>query len=67
MKVLEGTVNVKLTTRGYVMTGFTDNDYIRLRWLARKYYKLQTKRRRTLKKYVKLLLHEALVSRLNII
>lgn len=65
MEKLEGVITVKRITRGHVITGFTDNDFHRLRYLARKVYKLQTKRKRTVNKYVKRLLNEALRDYVN--
>jgi hypothetical protein len=65
MQKLEGVITIKRITRGHVMTGFTNNDFHRLRHLARKVYKLQTKRKRTVNKYVKRLLHESLRDYVN--
>lgn len=65
MQILEGTITIKRITRGHVITGFTVNDFKRLRYLARKVYKLQTKRKRTIHKYVKRLLNDALRSYAN--
>lgn len=60
MQKLEGTITVRRRPNGYVMDGFSPNDFNRLCVIARKVYKIKTTRKRILKKYVKRLLNEAI-------
>jgi hypothetical protein len=58
--ILEGNVSIVRYNGICLLKGFTDNDWITLSKLARKCFKIKTKRKRIVKKYVKKLLNEAM-------
>jgi hypothetical protein len=60
MTILEGTLYVQKIASKWVLKGFTQKDIRTLGMLARNRYKLKTKRKRILKKYIIKLMNEAL-------
>jgi hypothetical protein len=58
--LLEGNVSIVRYNGICLLKGFTDNDWITLSKLARKHFKIKTKRKRIVKKYVKRLVIEAM-------
>jgi ABC-type enterochelin transport system ATPase subunit len=65
MSMLEGSLYIVKTRSNYIMKGFTLADMRVLGRLARKKYKLKTKRKRILKKYIKTLMNTALQEQLS--
>ena len=57
---LEGTITVKNINGHATMVGFTWNDWKMLCRISRNRYKLKTKNKRILKRYVRKLINEAL-------
>ncbi len=58
--ILEGNVTIENINGKCLLKGFTKNDWITLSKLAKKCFKIKTKRKRIVKKYVKKLLNEAM-------
>ena len=58
--LLEGNVTIVNTNGKCLLKGFTKNDWITLSKLAKKCFKIKTKRKRIVKKYVKKLINEAM-------
>jgi hypothetical protein len=57
---LEGLITVERRNRVLMMIGFTQNDFKFLKKAARNIYNIKSKKTRILKKYVKMLLNDAL-------
>jgi len=60
MSIVEGELYIARMGSKWVLKGFTIKDMYTLGKIARKHYKLKTKRKRIIKKYVVRLLNEAL-------
>lgn len=60
MSIVEGNLYITRMGSKWVLKGFTPSDMRRLGKIARKQYKLKTKRSRIVKKYIVRLLNEAL-------
>lgn len=59
-RIVEGNLYVTKTGLKWFLRGFTSEDMLSLGRVARKHYKLKTKRKRIVKKYIVKLLSEAL-------
>ena len=57
---LEGVITIERRNGVLKMVGFTQNDFKFLKKAARKMYKIKSKKNRILKRYVKMLLNDAL-------
>ncbi len=60
MSIIEGNLTVTSYGKRYTIVGFTVEDIRRMQILARRVYKLKTKKKRILKKYVSKLLNDSL-------
>jgi hypothetical protein len=63
--IINGTLTMHSSAGKHYLKGFTKKDWNNLKFVAKRLYKIKTKRNRILKKYVKKLLNDAIMNHIS--